>query len=188
MYLDQTRSFNLLDLNAHKTSRVLVWISTDLWVLRWFYADDPSCLGFLWLLKLFETRCGLYVVVVVNPEEKIELWIHQDIDSVHSSCVPPPSNLSWQTAWQKERVTSKVGQVWETTAFMETHAVKSDGTLHLESFLPKMTKVWNNFSMFLKEVSSAHQGCIYPIKTTLKTMKYYYYLKQLFSMWICVKL
>jgi len=39
--------------------------------------------------------------------------------------------------------------------------------------------------MFLKEVSSAHQGCIYLIKNTNKdshNVKYYYNLKQLFSM------
>jgi len=35
------------------------------------------------------------------------------------------------------------------------------------------SKVWNLFSgflMFLKEVSSAHQGCIYLIKNTVKTV------------------
>jgi len=40
--------------------------------------------------------------------------------------------------------------------------------------------------MFLKEVSSAHQGCNYLIKKTHKKnsniVKYYYNLKQLFSM------
>ncbi len=30
--------------------------------------------------------------------------------------------------------------------------------------------------MFLKEVSSAHQGCIYLVKNTVKIVKYYYYL------------
>jgi len=44
--------------------------------------------------------------------------------------------------------------------------------------------------MFLKEVSSAHQGCNYLIKKTKKTnkqncniVKYYYNLKHRFSMW-----
>ncbi len=37
-------------------------------------------------------------------------------------------------------------------------------------------------------VSSAHQDCIYLIKYTVKMLKYYYNLQELFSMWICVKL
>ncbi len=38
--------------------------------------------------------------------------------------------------------------------------------------------------MYLKEVSSAHQGCFYLIRNTVKIVKYYCNLKQLFSMWI----
>ncbi len=37
-------------------------------------------------------------------------------------------------------------------------------------------------------VSSAHQSCVYLIKNTGKIHQYFYNLKQLFSMWICVKL
>ncbi len=37
-------------------------------------------------------------------------------------------------------------------------------------------------------VSSAHQGCICLIKNTVKIMKYYCNLKQLFSMWIYCKM
>ncbi len=47
------------------------------------------------------------------------------------------------------------------------------------------SEVWvrYDFLMFLK-VSSAHQGCIYLIKNTVNILKYYYNIKQLFSVWI----
>ncbi len=41
--------------------------------------------------------------------------------------------------------------------------------------------------MFWKEVSSAHQGCIYLTKNTVKILKYYYNFKKTFSDWICLK-
>ncbi len=44
------------------------------------------------------------------------------------------------------------------------------------------------FFMFLKEVSSARQDSIYLIENTVQFVKYYSNVKQLFSMWICVKL
>ncbi len=52
------------------------------------------------------------------------------------------------------------------------------------------SKVCNNYDFLkcFKEVTSAQQGCIYLIKDTVNINKYYCYLKQLFSMWICVKL
>ncbi len=40
----------------------------------------------------------------------------------------------------------------------------------------------------MNEVFSAHQACIYLIKNTVKIVKYYYNIKQLFSMLISVKL
>ncbi len=45
-----------------------------------------------------------------------------------------------------------------------------------------------DFVMFMKEVSSARPGWIYWIKNTLKTVKYYYELKHIFSIWLCVKM
>ncbi len=45
-----------------------------------------------------------------------------------------------------------------------------------------------SFLMFLKEFSSAHQGCIYLFKNTVKIVKYYYSLIEVFIMWIYVKM
>ncbi len=45
--------------------------------------------------------------------------------------------------------------------------------------------------MVMKEVSSAHQACIHMIKKYSKIcndVKYYHYLKQLFSIWIYVQM
>ncbi len=39
-----------------------------------------------------------------------------------------------------------------------------------------------------ERISSAHQSCIYLIKNTVKIVKYYCNVNQLFYMWICVKL
>ncbi len=42
--------------------------------------------------------------------------------------------------------------------------------------------------IFLKDVFYFHQSCIYLIKNTVKTVKYYYNLKWLFSVWIYFKM
>jgi len=42
--------------------------------------------------------------------------------------------------------------------------------------------VYLHYSSEVFEVSSAHQGCVYLIKNTVKIVKYYYNLKELFSM------
>ncbi len=133
-------SFDHLDLNVHKTSCVLVWIpvlvcGSQVVLCRWSIMFRVSVIA-----EALETRCGLYVVVVVvNSEEKRSSGsIRTFTQSIHHAFLlratfpdKPPDR---ERVRERERVTSKVGQVWETTKFMETHAVKSDGTY-----------IWNHF-------------------------------------------
>ncbi len=55
---------------------------------------------------------------------------------------------------------------------------------HWPSHWPKL---WSS-SVCSSEISSAHHGWVYLIKNTVKIVKYYDNLKQLFSVWISVKL
>ncbi len=62
---------------------------------------------------------------------------------------------------------------------------------HSEMDISQYSRLYTTGVMFLKEVSSAHQGCIYLIKNTGKTVKLwniFYNLKELFSVWISVKM
>ncbi len=54
--------------------------------------------------------------------------------------------------------------------------------------LNSVTKTRFGVSKMCLKVSSAHQDCIYLIQITAIIVRYYYDLKQLFSMWISVEL